>query len=144
MNSLKNSIISKISAQFLLVASFLCILFGNGVHVHSMIDHWDLHVFVHAHDHDHSTSSEHEGDSHPFDSKENHHKVAKVDSNGVLVHSKSLKTQIHLSANHTAVISEAVVIKRLDTGSDLDLPPPDIIQSEFTPQSNSLRAPPLV
>jgi hypothetical protein len=144
VENLKNHSVFKISARWLLVASILCIWFGNGVHIHSLMDHifdhGDVHFILHAHN-DLDNSSE--NDHHSSSPESQNHEVAKVDLNGVLSPIRLLVTQPDLLTNTVAVVSHEDL--RISSGSvfELDLPPPDIGESRFSPTSFSLRAPPL-
>ncbi|MBO6792792.1 MAG: hypothetical protein JJ895_02685 [Balneolaceae bacterium] len=140
----KQHSITKISAKLLIVASLACVLFGNGVHIHSMVDHifdhGDLHVLIHAHDHSSDTSEE---GQHTSDQENDNHQIAKVDLFGVLSQTNLLATYSNLKISFVMVIQDWDI----HTGSvivyELDLPPPDKSSSEFLSSSHSLRAPPL-
>ena len=142
---MRTNTITKISAKWLIVASLLCVLFGNGVHIHSLLDHifdhGDIHVFVHAHDHQHN--SDHE-DHDKSDPETEQHDVAKVDLNGVLSQSRIQLTADDFVSQFVAVIPEMEQLDNSETIEELNLPPPDVSYSDFLPLSNSLRGPPLV
>jgi len=143
VNYLKKHNIFKVSAQTLIGATFLCVLFGNGVHFHSVLDHifdhGDIHVLVHAHSH---FDKDTEGD-HPSKIDNEEHEVATVNLNGVLSPSKTKVAQLELNSNYIAVIQKAEFSFILDYLVLLDLPPPDITHHKYSSLSFSLRAPPI-
>lgn len=136
--------ITKISAKLLIIASLVCVLFGNGVHVHSLMDHifdhGDVHVVVHAHDHPNNTSKE---ERHTSDREKDDHQVAKVDLTGILSQSRLSVSHPDLITPIVAVVLEWDFPASSDNVFELDLPPPEIDYPVFSPSSFSLRAPPL-
>jgi hypothetical protein len=139
----KNNI-SKFCARLLIVSSLICVLFGNGVHVHSLIDHifehGDIHVYIHAHDNRSSTSDENQ---HTSDEENDNHQIAKVDLNGVSTQSRYLASNIDVSEIVVAVLTVRDFQLDKDHISELDRPPPEVSYFGFSPSSFSLRAPPL-
>lgn len=135
--------IIKTSARLLIVASLACVFFGNGVHVHSLIDHifdhGDVHIVIHAHDH--STNSDKE-DHHTSNPEKDNHQVAKVDLNGILLQSRVLVDHPKIITNVVANVSDWDFEATTDHNFELDLPPPEISYLGFSPSSFSLRAPP--
>ncbi|MEO9887039.1 MAG: hypothetical protein ABJR05_14630 [Balneola sp.] len=145
MISFKEYNINRLTAKLLIVASMLCVLFGNGVHLHPEIDHFfdhgDMHVLVHAHEHSDDSNGEDHHSSSPEDEK---HEVAKVDLYCVLAQSKSFPAQCDLFIASVKFISGLNV--NLSSGVvayEFDLPPPDIGLSEFASLSISFRGPPI-
>ncbi|WP_340106195.1 hypothetical protein [Rhodohalobacter sp. 8-1] len=141
---LKN-ILFKLTAKLLILASMLCVLFGNGTHIHTVFDHIsdhsDVHVFVHSHSGDHSQGHNHT--SNFDDIGTHHHPTASVD----LVGTMSQKTTI-TSFDYSDVISAAGGLSSLSISETpiplfLDLPPPDDLYKSWHVSSNSLRGPPL-
>lgn len=68
----------------MIAASVLCVLFGNGTHLHTVFDHFsehsDIHIYVHAHPADAS-----HGHTPEFDDNETHlHPTATVELEGRL------------------------------------------------------------
>lgn len=143
VNYLKKHNIFKVSAQTLIGATFLCVLFGNGVHFHSVLDHvfdhGDIHVLVHAHPH---TDQVQEG-NHTSNFASKDHYVATVDLTGILSPSRTKTLQLEPNSNSIAVIQETEFSFMLDYLVLLDLPPPDITHYKYSSLSFSLRAPPI-
>ncbi len=143
MDSLKKHRMFKLTAQALILASTLCVLFGNGVHFHSMLshifDHGDVHVNLHAH----TNSDQVSENSHISSIADKDHEVSTIDLNGILSHSNRIKVDLELNSNFSSVITNNEFVFRLENLSLLDLPPPDIIYSEDVHLSFSLRAPPI-
>ena len=140
---MKRHSIFKLSSQTLIGATFLCILFGNGVHFHSVLDHifdhGDVHVLVHAHSH---SDQDNDGD-HTSNLENEDHEVATVDLNGVFSSSKTKRAQVELNSNY-AVLGEGTEFRFiLDNLALLNLPPPDITHYRYSSLFFSLRAPPL-
>ena len=143
MNYFKKHRIFKLSAEALILASTLCVLFGNGVHFHSMFnhifDHGDIHVLVHAHSH----SDQKADNSHASNDADKEHEVSTIDLSGILSHSKKITAQIESTSNLFATITNTEFGLSVDNLTLLDLPPPDIFYSQDVHLSLSLRAPPL-
>lgn len=143
VNNLKKHRIFKLSAQALILASTICVLFGNGVHFHSALDHifdhGDVHVLLHAHSH----ADQNLDSFHTSSVSDEEHDVSTIDLNGILSQSKKITLQIELVSNLSALISKEEFGFKLGTLTLLDLPPPDIIYSQYPSLFFSLRAPPI-
>ncbi|MBD3617697.1 MAG: hypothetical protein HUJ22_14155 [Gracilimonas sp.] len=139
----KSTTYKKFTINLVLIALFLCTLFGNGLHLHSifnhLFDHGDIHTYVHVHpvDTDHSHNLE-------FDDKDAHqHPTATVDLTGTLTQKTTTKAFSERNILFEFVESPRVP-KIIDQNPELlDLPPPDFINSpeDFPPLF--LRGPPL-
>jgi hypothetical protein len=132
----------KTLSQFLIAAGLLCAFFGNGVHIHSFIDHifdhGDVHLVVHAHSH-----SDKAGDDHTSDSENEDHEVATIDLFGVIAQSRVISVQNDVLQNSLAILPQSDFIIEGRKLLYLNLPPPDIQHISLIPVSFSLRAPPL-
>ncbi len=138
-----NHILYKFSANLLIVASVLCVLFGNGTHVHTVFDqfsdHGDMHVYMHSHHAD--TNHDHKSD---FDGKDDHqHSTATVDLDGTL----SQKTVYKVLTDQN-IFTESGEIPSIYSMKELnplylDLPPPDFLILPEYFYSSSLRGPPI-
>jgi hypothetical protein len=140
---LKGQKFSKLASQTLVGAIFLCVLFGNGVHFHSVLDHifdhGDIHVLVHAHSH---SDQETEGD-HNSNLDNEDHEVATVDLNGIISPSKTKWAQGDSNSNYVALGQETEFSPILGYLVLLNLPPPDITHHRYSSPPFSLRAPPI-
>ena len=143
VNIFKRNRIFKLSAQALILASTLCVLFGNGVHLHSMLDHifdhGDVHVVLHAHSH----SDQKADNSHASNDADKEHEVSTIDLSGILSHSKKITIQVESISDLFATITNTEFGFSLDNLTLLDLPPPDITYSQNVYLFFSLRAPPI-
>ena len=132
----------KTLSQFLIVTGLLCAFFGNGVHIHSFIDHildhGDVHLVVHAHSH-----SDKAGDDHTSDSENEDHEVATIDLFGVITQSRVISVQNDVLQSSLAILPQSDFIIESRKLLYLNLPPPDIQHFSLIPVSFSLRAPPL-
>lgn len=145
MIELTRKIAFKQTARLLIVASVLCVFFGNGVHVHALFDHMfehgDVHAFVHSHSEDQAQNHSH---AEAFDDRNTHqHPTATVDLTGTITH----KTTSKASPN-TELFSALGVLSSQRTLQSpillyLDLPPPDHLYLSNHFSSYSLRGPPL-
>lgn len=133
------------TARILIVASVLCVIFGNGVHVHAMFghifDHGDVHAFVHSHSGDQTQNHSH---SKEFDDKDAHqHPTATVDLTATLTQETISKlTTINDIYSSSGILSVCGVSKTLNPLC-LDLPPPDLLYYPDYYSSKSTRGPPL-
>lgn len=132
-------------AKLLIVASVLCVFFGNGVHVHAMFDHifehGNVHIFVHSHS---GEQTQHHGHFKEFDDRDVHqHPTATVDLTATLTH----KTVSKVSTN-TDIFSSSGILSVRDISKTLiplylDLPPPELIYYVDYLSSYTTRGPPL-
>ena len=145
MISLTQKIAFKQTARLLLVASVLCVFFGNGVHVHAIFDHvfdhGDVHAFVHSHSKDQSQNHSHEEE---VDDKDAHqHPTATVDLTGTLSQKTTSKASTSTELYSASGISSSQKIVRSTIPLYLDLPPPDHLFQQNHFSSYSLRGPPV-
>jgi len=143
--SLTQKIAFKQTARLLLVASVLCVFFGNGVHVHAIFDHvfdhGDVHAFVHSHSKDQSQNHSHEEE---VDDKDAHqHPTATVDLTGTLSQKTTSKASTSTELYSASGISSSQKIVRSTIPLYLDLPPPDHLFQQNHFSSYSLRGPPV-
>ncbi|MFO7844918.1 MAG: hypothetical protein R6V27_00035 [Balneolaceae bacterium] len=133
----------KSTARLLIIANVLCVLFGNGAHLHSVFshfsDHGDIHAYVHAHpaDSDHNQTNESDG-------KDDHqHVSATLDLIGTL--SQKIVEQDFSDENFTTVAGVLSHNQNIVDANPvfLDLPPPDFLVESDHFYSFSLRGPPL-
>ncbi|MDX1591621.1 MAG: hypothetical protein R3283_06650 [Balneolaceae bacterium] len=132
-------------ANLVITASVLCVLFGNGVHVHAIFDHifdhGDLHAFVHSHAEDQSQNHSH---AEEFSDENTHqHPTATVNLIGTLTQ----KTISKVFEDSELFSSSAILTSNIFTKASillyLDRPPPDpLYQSEHF-SSYTLRGPPV-
>jgi len=136
-------ILFKLSANLLIAAIALCVMFGNGTHVHTVFDHFsdhgDIHAFVHVHPVD--SKDDHNPE---FDDEDTHqHPTATVELAGTLTQKTSNKV-FSDTDGFSAVggFTRSHVLKEQNPEL-LDLPPPDFIVSPQYFSSLFLRGPPL-
>jgi len=143
--NLTQKIAFKQTARLLIVASILCVFFGNGVHVHAIFDHMfehgDVHAFVHSHSEDQTQNHSH---AEEVDNKDAHqHPTATVNLTGTL----SQKTTSNASTNTELYSASGLLssqkIVRSAIPLYLDLPPPDHLFQQNHFSSYSRRGPPL-
>jgi hypothetical protein len=135
----------KQTARLLIVASVLCVLFGNGVHVHALFDHMfehgDVHAFVHSHSDDQSRNHSHAKE---FDDKDAHqHPTATVDLTGTLTQKTTNKAYTNTDFFSAPDISSSKRTLQSPILLYLDLPPPDHLYQSNHFSSYSLRGPPM-
>lgn len=145
MIKLTRKIAFKLTTRLLIVASILCVFFGNGVHVHAIFDHifehGDVHAFVHSHSDDQDQKHNH---AEEVDDKDAHqHPTATVDLTGTLTQKTTSK-----ASTNTELFSASGVFSSHRTLQSLillylDLPPPDHLYPFNHFSSYSLRGPPL-
>jgi hypothetical protein len=133
----------KSTIKLLIIASVLCVLFGNGTHIHSVFDHFsdhgDLHSYVHAHPADSNHSHNRELD----DKGAHQHPTATIDLAGTLIQKASSKVIVFSNEAYVNVEGVSIHFFRQHNPVFLDLPPPDFILSPEFDSSLSLRGPPL-
>lgn len=138
-----NNNIFRISAKLLIAASVLCVMFGNGAHLHPFFDHISDHGDIHAYMHAHPADSDHDH-AKEFDGKDDHqHATATVDITATLT-----QKTVSKSFTNDHIINEAGVIPSVHSRKEvnplfLDLPPPDLLVLSVHFSSLSLRGPPL-
>ena len=143
MISFAKHVVFKQTAYLLIIGSLLIVLFGSGLHLHSVFDHFfghgDIHTFVHAHpansDIDHNPE---------FDEKDAHqHPTATVDLTGTLTQN-SKNNALHLTDIMTVSwVLSSQLFSQTPAFFFTDLPPPDFLHpSNYFPPL-SLRGPPL-
>lgn len=137
--------ITKVCANLILIGFSLSILFGQGIHFHTifdhLFDHGDIHVYVHSHSHSADNGRDH-GSGYDFEDSHNH-PISTLNL-------KSVRTttpqhySIQLTQSFVAVISGDIESNADDLQPTyLDLPPPDLISDLYHHYSISLRAPPV-
>jgi hypothetical protein len=135
----------KQTARLLIVASILCVFFGNGVHVHTMFDHLFDHgnvlAFVHSHSDDQDQNHSH---AEEFDEKDAHqHPTATVDLTGILTQKTTNKASTSTDSFSFQGFLSSYSISQSPILLYLDLPPPDHLYQFNHFSSTSLRGPPL-
>lgn len=143
LHRLKNHIAFKQTATLLIAGSLLCVLFGEGTHLHSVLDHLfdhgDIHTVVHAHSSDETTTES------AFHGDEKHqHEVSSLDLNGIFIQSGKYKItfkQVSVASIPTLDIISLWANQQPPTL--FDLPPPERISSQYHSYSFSLRGPPV-
>ncbi|PAU95816.1 hypothetical protein CK503_01795 [Aliifodinibius salipaludis] len=137
-------IVKIITGLLIVAATFFCVLFGQGAHLHDLDIHISSHLDVHAHVHAHESHDEpvqandSEGDPH-------RHEVSTAsDIIGTLTSPYQLSPDL-----------QPVIALSLDAGSDasnlalqrvpvlLDLPPPRPVPNQYHLSSFSRRGPPI-
>lgn len=138
-------ILFKYLANLAIIGTVSVVLFGKGVHIHSIVDHLfdhgDTHVILHAHPSDHHHTESGSGD---LDKEDSHqHPIASVDLSGTLT--QSVKKKIVLESNTLALAVPEQVNSVLNNipPAQLAKPPPDLIQTQYHSYFFSLRAPPM-
>lgn len=134
----------KLSANLLLVASVLCVLFGNGTHVH-IVDHITAHshFHAHAHVHAHNANTSHDANS-GFNGNDDHqHPIASVELDGRLSQ-KTVNDVLNDDVFFTVAGALSSFSMKEVNPIYLDLPPPVFLFSSEYYYSLSLRGPPLV
>ncbi|HKL15043.1 MAG TPA: hypothetical protein VJ915_05375 [Balneolaceae bacterium] len=123
----------------------ICVLFGNGTHIHAVFDqifdHGDVHVFVHSHsdapsqDHDHASEFD--------DIDTNNHPTATVDLTGTMIQQTTNNSFGNTDIFSTSGDLSSHSISETPNPLFLDLPPPDDLYQSSYFSSYSLRGPPL-
>ncbi|WP_440998523.1 hypothetical protein [Fodinibius sp. SL11] len=140
-----NKHIVKITTGLLIIAAtFFCVLFGQGAHLHDLDIHMNSDLDVHAHIHAHESNDEPMQADHSEDNTHQHEVSMADDIIGTLTTPYQLSPDIQL-----------FIVLGLDTGSDacnltlqqsptlLDLPPPSRVGNQYDLFSFSLRGPPI-
>lgn len=145
MIELTRKIAFKQTARLLIVASMLCVFFGNGVHVHAIFDHifdhGDVHAFVHSHSEDQNQNHSHAKE---FDDKDTHqHPTATVDLTGTLSQKTTNKSSTTTDSFSSPGILSSHSVSQTPILLYLDLPPPDLLYKSSHFSFYSLRGPPL-
>lgn len=140
-----NNKLFKLCAKLLIIASMLCVLFGNGTHIHAVFDHifdhGDVHVFVHSHsdapsqDHNHTDESD--------DINTHNHPTATVDLAGTMIQNTTNTFYGTTDIFSASGVSSSHSISETPNPLFLDLPPPDDLYQSWYFSSYSLRGPPL-
>lgn len=133
------------TARLLIVASILCVFFGNGVHAHALFDHifahGDVHAFVHSHSSDQTQNHSH---AEEFGDKDAHrHRTASVDLTGTLTQKTTSEASTNTELFSAPHVLSSQNIVRSPIPLYLDLPPPDHLFQSVHSSSYSLRGPPL-
>jgi hypothetical protein len=134
-------IVFRLSARLLITAVVLCVLFGNGTHLHTVFDHLsdhgDIHAILHAHPTEagHSNTDEDDNDAHD-------HPTVTVELEGTLA-----QKTVHEALTDITIAAGAGIIPGVhgtDHGNPLflDLPPPDLLVLYGNSSPLSLRGPP--
>lgn len=143
LQKLKNHIAFKQAATLLIASSLLCVLFGKGVHLHSVLDHvfdhGHIHTVVHAHPADEATTES------AFHGDEQHqHQVASIDLNGIFTKSSKHKVAVNQILVASVPMPDFVSLWINRQPPILfDLPPPERISSQYHSYSFFLRGPPV-
>ncbi len=140
----KTDSVQSIIVTLIVAASFFCILFGQGLHVHDFDihigDHFDVHAHVHAHE---------SHDDKPFqpDSDQDDHKH-KVSTATDIIGTLTISPQVTPDLKKEVVLSSEASVSAMhleldDTLTLFDLPPPRPVASQYYLSSFSLRGPPI-
>lgn len=141
----ENNKLCKHTARLLIIAGMLCVLFGNGSHIHTVLDHMSdhggIHLFVHSHsdvpfqDHHHPGGFD--------DNTTHHHPTATVDLTGTLTQKTTGTSFDSGIVFYASGASSGHTISETPNPLFLDLPPPDDLYQSRYFSSYSLRGPPL-
>jgi len=135
----------KITIGLLIVAAtFFCVLFGQGAHLHDLgihiSSHFDVHVHLHAHEsHDEPMQADHhEDDPHQ-------HEVSTAnDIIGTLTSPYQVSPDIHsFIVLGLDAASDAVNLTLQQSPTLFDLPPPKPVGNQYHLSSFSHRGPPI-
>lgn len=138
MNKVEDHIIYRLNAKLLLVSSFLCILFGNGLHIHPIFDHGELHAVVHAHSSDVVKTGKT-----LIDDSNGQHQVPSVELTGVLSHNQKTAVDSPTTLVLSSVFSGLVFYPQKQPLTLFDLPPPKHVPTLYLLSSFSHRGPPV-
>lgn len=136
----------KITTGLLIVAaSFFCVLFGQGAHLHDLDIHISSHLDVHAHVHAHESHSDQTEADHNQENDTHQHEVSTAnDIIGTLTSPHKVSPDV-----------QSFIVLGLDAGSDafdltlqqiptlFDLPPPRPTGNQYHLSSFSRRGPPI-
>lgn len=144
MKKLTQHTLFKQIANLIITGTVFIILFGHGVHIHSvfdhLLDHGDIHVTLHAH-----SSDDHQSDSGlaNLDTEDHHqHPIASIDLSATLKQS-TIKKVIPESNIFVLSIHEHVNSALNNRPPTLlAQPPPDLKLTQYHSFFFSLRAPP--
>jgi hypothetical protein len=136
--------VKSIVASLIVVASFFCVLFGEGLHFHDFDihigDHFDVHAHVHAHE---------SHDDKPFqpDSEQDDHKH-KVSMASDIIGTLTTPPQVKPDLKNDLIFSSDTRVSTIhlefdDTPTLFDLPPPRSVTDPYHLFSFSYRGPPI-
>lgn len=145
MIKLTQKIAFKHTTRLLIIASALCVFFGNGVHVHAIFDHLfehgDVHAIVHSHLEDHVQNHSH---AEEFGDEDAHqHQTATVDLTGTITQKSTNKASANSDLFSSPGLLSNYSISQTITPINLGLPPPEPEYHTNHFSSYSLRGPPL-
>lgn len=138
MKKVEDHIICRLTAKLLLVSSFLCILLGNGLHIHPIFDHGEFHAVVHAHSSDVVKTGKT-----LFDDSNSQHQVPYAELAGVLSHNQKTTVDSPTTLVLSSVFSSLVFYPQKQPLTLFDLPPPKHVPSLYHLSSFFLRGPPI-
>jgi len=144
----KKSTFFKLSANLLIIASVVCVLFGNGTHLHSVFDHFsdhgDIHIHLHAHSSDSGVEDTGHAHSSDLDDRDAHeHPTATVDLNGTISQKTSNSSfDIEISSLAVGLFTEFSFVQEYSLEFQ-NLPPPKTPHSTDFFSSLLLRGPPV-
>jgi len=130
-------------ARLIITGTVFIILFGKGVHIHSILDHLfdhaDIHVTLHAH-----PSDDHQPESGLENEDHHQHPIASIDLSGTLTQSAKKKTVPETNVLAFAVPEKTNSVMNNSPPAPLAQPPPDLKLIQYHSFFFSLRAPPVV
>lgn len=137
--------VNRFLAHLILVGSLFCVVFGQGLHIHSISLHVEEHFDVHAHMHAHESHDEpRQTDQNQEKNKHQHEVSTASDIIGTLTTAPQVKPDLK---NHLVFLSDARVsslhLELDDTLALFGLPPPRPVANQYLLPPFSLRGPPI-
>lgn len=140
----KDKHIVKTTGLFIVAATFFCVLFGQGAHLHDLDvhigSHFDVHVHLHAHEsHDEPMQADHNQE------EDNHrHEVSTAsDIIGTLTSPYQLRPDIQSYVVLALAESNAINPRLQQSPTLFALPPPKPVSNQYHLSSFFLRGPPI-
>lgn len=126
-------------------ATFFCVLFGQGAHLHDLDIHISSHLDVHAHVHAHESHDEQTQADHNEEDDTHQHEVSTASD---IIGTLTSPYQVSPDVQSFIVLgldarSDAVNVTLQKSPTLFDLPPPRPVPNQYHPSVFSLRGPPI-
>lgn len=125
----------------IIIGTVFILLFGHGVHIHTVFDHGHIHVILHAHP---SDDHQQESDLAHLDIEDHHqHPIVSIDLSATLEQSANMRV---IPETNIFVLSVPDSFNSALSNSPPTLlaqPPPDLKVTQYHSLFFSLRAPPV-
>lgn len=137
--------VNRFLAHLILLGSLFCVLFGQGVHIHSISLHVEDYFDIHAHVHAHESYDEPMQDDHSEEEDNHQHEVSTAsDIIGTLTSPYQLRPDIQSYVVHGVDTEYNSITPGLEQSPTLfGLPPPRPLVHQYHLSSFSRRGPPI-